>query len=131
MNNSTLVQNFVEEIWNKQTFEKMHEYLHRDYQDYSLSKSFPTGNEGTKQWILETSKSFEHRSMIEGQVTENDQCIIRIRMELKHTGTWRGIQPTGKEIYTTGFRQFRIQEGKIIAHWALIDGATIEKQLKQ
>lgn len=131
MNNSILVQNFIDEIWNRQSFEKMHVYLHPDYEDFSLSKSFPAGNEGTQQWIMETSKSFIHRSVIEGQVTEQDQCIIRIRMELKHIGIWRGIQPTGKEIYTTGYRQFRFRDGKIIAHWALIDGATIEKQLKQ
>ena len=64
------------------------------------------------------------------QVTEGDKTVLRIRMKLKHTGTWRGIEPTGIELDTMGYRQFKVKDGKIIEHRALIDGETIENKLR-
>jgi predicted ester cyclase len=51
-------------------------------------------------------------------------------MQLRHIGEWRGIAPTGLGIAAVGYRCFRLTEGRIIAHWALIDGNAIENQLR-
>lgn len=52
-------------------------------------------------------------------------------MILKHIGSWRDIKPTGINLHTTGYRCFKLKDGKIIEHWALIDGQSIENQLKE
>jgi len=63
-------------------------------------------------------------------LSEGEKSIVKVSMRLKHIGAWRGIPATGKEIKTIGYRFFRLKENKIIEHWALIDGNTIENQLK-
>ena len=123
--------NFIERIWNKQLFEELDHYLHTEFHDHSLPPSLPTTCEGTRQWILLTSKSFEHETVIEEQVTEGDKTILRIRMHLKHIGPWRDIEATGISLSTTGYRYFLIKDQKIIEHRALIDGNAIENQLKE
>lgn len=131
MENSVLVQTFIEQIWNQKNFALLNCFLHPSFKDHSLLSALSPDKEGLEKWITATGIAFEHNSIIEEQVTENDRSMVRIKMKLKHIGPWRGIQPTGTELYTTGYRHFRIQDQKIIEHWALIDGETIENQLKE
>lgn len=131
MENSILLQKFIGQIWNNQAFDKLNDFLHPEFKDHSLLPPLPPDQEGTKQWIINTSLSFKHYTSIESQVTEGDQSIVKIKMKLQHVGAWRGIEPTGIELYTGGYRHFKMKDGKIIEHWALIDGQTIENRLKE
>ncbi|WP_075342487.1 ester cyclase [Tenacibaculum agarivorans] len=130
MNNSILVQDFIKQIWNNKMFDKLDHYLHTEFKDHSLPSTLPKNKEGTQKWIINTGLSFEHNTVIKHQVTESKSSIIKVRMNLKHIGVWRDIQPTGIELYTTGYRHFKFKDGKIIEHWALIDGQAIENQLR-
>lgn len=129
-NNTHLIIDFIETIWNENKFDQLDNFLHPDFIDHSLPPNFPANAAGLKSWVIGTGQAFEHRTVIEEQVTENNKSIIKIRMLLKHIGSWRDIAPTGLEISTVGYRNFKIQDGKIIEHWALIDGNSIENQLK-
>lgn len=131
MENSILIRDFIEQIWNNKAFEKLDSFLHAEFRDYSLPPALPTDRQGTKSWIVNTGISFEHHTIIEDQVTENDKCIVKIRMKLKHVGVWRDIEPSGLNIDAVGYRYFKIKDGKIIGHWGLIDGQAIENQLQR
>jgi predicted ester cyclase len=131
MNTRVLVANYMDEIWNKKQFEAIGNYLHKDFIDHSLPPSFLTSKEGTIKWIIDTGNSFEHKTIIEDQVTEGNKSIIRIRLLLKHIGIWRDIEPTGVTVSVVGYRYFRVHDDKIIEHWGLIDGQAIENQLKK
>ncbi len=129
-NNQELVAEFIEEIWNKRNFEKLDEFIHPGFKDHSLSPALTADKDGMKKWILATGTSFEHKTIIEDQVTEGEKSMVKIRMEMKHIGTWRNILPTGIEVTAVGYRLYKIKKGKIIEHWALIDGQGIENQIK-
>lgn len=131
MENSILVQKFIEQIWNYQEFETLDSFLHPAFKDHSLLPMLSPDKEGTIKWIINTGISFEHHTTIEDQVTDVNQSMVRIKMKLKHIGPWRGIEPTGIEFYTIGYRHFKIKDERIIEHWALIDGQAIENQLKE
>lgn len=127
--NKTIVADFIQQIWNEGRLENLPNFIHPDYIDHSLPVTFPTGVEGLSQWIMLTGKSFEHRTVIEEQVTEADKSILKIKMVMKHIGEWRGIAATGREVSTVGYRLYRLAENRIIEHWGLIDGTTLENQL--
>lgn len=131
MDNATLVQQFIGRIWNNNAFDELDFFLHPDFKDHSLPSPFSPDREGLKRWIISTGTSFEHHTRIEEQVTEGDKSITKIRMDLKHIGLWRDLEPTGKNVHAVGYRYFKIREGKIIAHWALIDGMALENQIKE
>jgi predicted SnoaL-like aldol condensation-catalyzing enzyme len=129
--NKLIVTSFVEEIWNKNLFHKLDTYIHPAFIDHSLPSVFPANKEGLKRWIIGTGQSFEHKTIIEEIVCEKSKVIIKIKMLLKHIGKWRNIEPTGAEISTVGYRYLKLSGNTIIEHWALIDGNTIENQLKE
>ena len=130
MENSRLVRDFISHIWNNKEFEMLDSFLHCDFRDYSLPPMFDPGKDGTRDWIINTGISFEHHTIIEDQVTEGDKSMVKLRMKLKHIGIWRNMEPTGKEVDAIGYRYFRVKNGRIIEHWALIDGQGIESQLR-
>jgi len=124
------VVEFINQIWNKRNFDVLGDFLHPDFKDHSLPPILSPDAEGMKKWILGTSMSFEHQTIIEDQVTEGDKSILKISMQLMHIGTWRGIEPTGKQLKIDGYRFYKLKDSKIVEHWALIDGQAIESQLR-
>lgn len=129
--NKSVVTNFIEEIWNNNRFEKIDDYISADFIDHSLPLIFPPNKDGMKLWITGTGKSFEHKTIIEDIVCEGNKVMLKIRMQMKHIGVWRDIEPTNFEISTVGYRYYKLAHVKIIEHWALIDGNSIENQLKE
>ncbi|SFF02512.1 ester cyclase [Spirosoma endophyticum] len=125
-----LVADFIEAIWNQQQFEKLDLYLHPDYVDHSLPIALSPDGKGLQNWIQATSQSFLHQTFIDDQVTEASKTILKITMQMTHVGIWRGIKPTGAQVSTMGYRFYRVADGKIIDHWAAIDGTAVENQLK-
>ncbi len=129
--NKSIVLDFIEEIWNNNRFDKLDSFIHPSFKDYSTPQQLPAGSAGLEMWIRETGKSFEHSTIIEESVEEGDTVILRIKMLLKHRGKWRDIDPTDAAITTVGYRCFKLSEGLITEHHALIDGNAIEQQLMQ
>jgi hypothetical protein len=127
----TLVAGYIRDIWNERRFDRLPQYLHPAFTDHSLPPTLPPDVHGLEQWITLTGQSFEHHTVLEEQVTEPGKSILKIRMELRHIGQWRGIAVTGREVTAVGYRCFREEEGRIIEHWALIDGNAIENQLRE
>lgn len=128
--NAGIVRDFMESIWNRREYDRLDHFLHPDFADFSLPQGFQPGRQGLQDWINTTSKSFEHHSVIEEQVTEENRSVIQLTMKMKHVGEWRGLPATGISLVARGFRYFRLESGLIIEHRALIDGTAIEKRLR-
>ncbi len=129
--NKSIVSNFIDEVWNQNQLEKIELYVSPDFVDHSLPETLPATKEGMKLWIIGTSKSFEHKTVIDEIIAEEDKVMLKMRMHLKHIGPWRGIDPTHFEISTIGYRYYKLKNEKLIEHWSLLDGNSIENQLKQ
>ena len=129
--NKSIVLDFIDEIWNQQQFEKIDRYVSANFIDHSLPPTLPADKEGMKNWIIATGTSFEHQTIVDEIVCEEDKVMLKITMRLKHIGSWRAIEPTHFEISTIGYRYYKLNNGKICEHWSLLDGNSIENQLKE
>ncbi|MBC6490558.1 ester cyclase [Flavihumibacter stibioxidans] len=129
--NAGIVRDFMDTIWNRREFNQLGRFLHPDFADLSLPPGLQPGWQGLQDWINTTSKSFEHYSVIEEQVTEANRSVIQLTMKMTHIGEWRGLPATGISLVARGFRYFRLESGLIIEHRALIDGTAIEKRLRE
>lgn len=124
-----LIRDFIDTVWNQGNTAVLEQFLHPGFIDHSLPGTLPANAGGLKQWVEMTHASFIPQTVIEEQVAENNTCIIKIAMHMKHTGAWRGITPTGLTVTTKGYRCFRLQDDRIIAHWGMVDGDMLEKKL--
>jgi predicted SnoaL-like aldol condensation-catalyzing enzyme len=127
--NKILVREFIRQVWNERKLELIDHFIHADYHDHSFIPAIPTNKEGLLQWVAAISASFDHQTVIASMVAEDDMVAAHILFKVKQVGKWRNIEPSGKEAEVKGFRHFRVKDGKIAEHWALLDGEALQTAL--
>lgn len=66
---------------------------------------------------------------MEDLLAEGDRVVPRISASGLHTGELLGIPPTGKRVTMNGIAIHRVQDGKLVEHWAQIDALGLLQQL--
>ena len=57
------------------------------------------------------------------------KVLVRLRFRGTHKGEFFGHKPTGNAIDVEVFDLFRIEDGKLVEHWAMVDTLGLLKQL--
>ena len=66
---------------------------------------------------------------IEDVIAEGDKVWIRLTETGTHTGTFRGLKPTGVKITYTAVTIWRIVEGKVVEGWGVYNQIDYYRQL--
>jgi steroid delta-isomerase-like uncharacterized protein len=134
-NNKELIIRFVEELWNQRKLEVADEIFDKDCQTSQLQSghaviSSPRGPEIIKNHIIEWLSSFNDlKFTIEQMITEGDRVSTLLAMNGTHTGEWFGVPPSGKQINIRLMTIHRIQNGKIIEDWVIVESLGFFQQL--
>jgi steroid delta-isomerase-like uncharacterized protein len=126
--NKTLVRRILEEVWNRGNFPVVEELIARDYVGHSSAETH--GREGYKQFFAAQRRAFpDIQYTIEDQVAEGDKVVTRWKARGTHTGEFRDIPPTGKQVAVTGITIFRIVGGNVVECWTNVDELGMLQQL--
>ena len=71
----------------------------------------------------------QYYHQVEDQIAEGDKVVTRLTLCGTHTGNFRGIPPTGRQVRVSGINILRIVEGKIVEAWAISDNQGLMQQL--
>jgi predicted ester cyclase len=63
--------------------------------------------------------------------TDGDTVIARVRVTGTHNGEYFGIPPTGKGIDVAVIDITRVEGGKAVERWGIVDGFKLMQQLGQ
>ena len=111
--NKELIESFVEDIFNKHDILATEKYFVKDS---------TTGGEGFKQFLSALFRAFpDMHTKIEHIVAENDLVVVFLNGSGTHTGEFRGKQPTNKRVNIRSADLCRIENGKIVEHWDVVD----------
>lgn len=66
---------------------------------------------------------------IEDVVAEDGKVLVRLRVVGTHGGELMGLAPTGRKIDIGVMDLFRVSDGMLVEHWALLDNLGLLKQL--
>ncbi|WP_342152044.1 ester cyclase [Methylorubrum sp. SB2] len=66
---------------------------------------------------------------IDEVIAEGDRVLARLRFQGRHTGEFQGIPATGRAVDIVVMDYFRIVEGRLAEHWALMDNLSLLKQI--
>jgi len=127
MTNSDTVRAFIEAFWNERDLDSAGRFLAPDYVDHAYS---PHTADGLKKTAGELAGAIpDHRSIIEDLVAQGDKVVARMVLRGRHGGPFRGAPPTGNPVEVNVYRMYRLAGGKIAEHWALLDTATLLRQI--
>ena len=128
-NNETanVVTGIMTEVWNANDPDAADRFLAPAYRDHTYSGG---GADGLKAAIRELGIAMPNqRQTIEDIVADGDRVMLRIRLTANQTGPFRGKAPSGKPIDVRVARWFRLENGRIAEHWALLDTFNLMRQM--
>ncbi len=99
-----------------------------------LTHGFPGGNpdsrESYKRWFRGFQAGFSdmHFETL-ATVAEGDRVAVRWRMNVKHSGSFAGVAPSGKTVVFEGMVLYRLENGFIVETWLHIDELSLLSQV--
>jgi predicted ester cyclase len=90
------------------------------------------GAEGVKAAFRRMRSAFPDLKLTpEAIYTDGDTVIARVRVTGTHNGEYFGILPTGKRIDVAVIDITRIEGGRAVERWGVVDGFKLMQQLGQ
>jgi steroid delta-isomerase-like uncharacterized protein len=125
-----LARKYVEAI-NTDDFDLLAETIADDFQDEAAAPGFAQGLEGAKQAHQMLRGAFSDLVFtVQDVMAEHDKVVLRVSARGTHTGSFFGVEPTGKEVSWTGMRIFRVgPDGKFASGISEFDQVGIMQQL--
>ena len=131
-----LVRRYLEEVWSRGNTGEIDDILASNYQLRVLQGTsghedrVSHGTAGVKQ-----SVAMYHQAFADLQITpqtiiaEGDRVVAEWTARCTHSGAFRGIAPTGKQLSYAGITIYRVESGKIVEEVYLGDRLGLWQQL--
>ncbi|MEH6537325.1 MAG: ester cyclase [Psychroserpens sp.] len=134
MNKETFLREFMDEIWNKQSFEKVEQYVHKEYTIHLDTTDPWEGKTLTHAEFKERLKfSFNSFPDINFEITSAIPDDNHVAVTWILTGTNLGMigeyLPTKKVINTKGMTIYHFKDNLINGHTQVFDRITVMQQL--
>ena len=128
--NVELTLRFVQKILNAGDFSGADEFLSPDFVEHSAPPGFPGNREGVERVFRMLHTAFpDFQYTVENTVAEGDLVALRITASGTMQGDLMGNPATGKHATWPEFHLARVQNGKIVEHWDVIDRLARLEQL--
>jgi steroid delta-isomerase-like uncharacterized protein len=131
--NKELVRNYFEGFWQGRDPAVADRYLAKDVLFHDLVDNplgLPPGAEGVKQIAkIFWNAAPDLEMTLDDVIAEDDRVALRYTNKLTHTGELAGLPPTHREANFPGIAIVRVEDGKIVEGWQVMDFVTAYQQL--
>jgi steroid delta-isomerase-like uncharacterized protein len=130
--NKETFRRYVEEVWKDEKLDLADEVFAGKYLSHQSDGTvLERGPKDVKKFVMEYRSAFSGiEDVVEDMIGEGDKVVTRWTLRATHTGEFRGIPATGKQITVTGIGIFRFSEdGKVVESWDSLDQLGMLRQL--
>ncbi|WP_328907515.1 ester cyclase [Streptomyces sp. NBC_00234] len=128
--NKLVVRSFFDDVVNTGNVDAVDAICAADYREHDPSlSSYDVGLAQAKVENREIFEAFGPEATVESMTAEGDTVCARLSFKGRHVGTYKGLEPTGREISGTGHATFRCEGGKIAESWWNFDDLGLMQQL--
>lgn len=122
----------VEEAWNSGNLDALDGLFAPDFIAHSAIPGMPPGLQGAKMAHMGSVQALpDRRTTIEDLLAEADYVMARVRMTGTNSGgfPWLGIPANGNRVDVQWTSLYRLANGKIVEHRAVMDMLGLLQQL--
>jgi steroid delta-isomerase-like uncharacterized protein len=131
--NKMLLRRFYEEIFDQGNLSAAEELVAPTFVDHVPQPlpGQPTSGSHAVTWLATQFRMAipDVQVTVDELLASGDKVLARVTWNGTHTGSFMGIDPTGKHFKVKGIDLVRIDDGKIVEHWGQIDVLDIIGQL--
>lgn len=129
--NKAIVQQFVDEFWNKGDLTTAEKFLAADsFRHDPATPDVGRGPEGEKQPAVIYRGAFPDLHLtLEDMLADGEKVVLRWTARGTHKGDLRGAAPTGRRFEVSGITILRLSGGKIAEAWVNWDALGLMRQL--
>ena len=128
--NKAIVRRFIERYQTAADDRAFADIMHPDVLDHSRPDGIAPGAEGVRQQFDGFRRAFpDFRATILDMVAEGDMVVTRKAFHGTHRGELMGIPPTGREVEFNVIDIVRVEDGRIVEHWGVVDRLGLMQQL--
>ena len=128
--NKAIVRRSLEQGFNARDLAIVDELAALDYLEHTPFPGQAPGPEGVKQLFTMLYSAFpDIQTRIDDVIAEGDKVVVRTTLHGTHSGHFRGIPPSGKQVTVSSMAVFRVIRGKIMERWAIQDQLSLLQQL--
>lgn len=121
--NKQLIRDYIDNAINKKQPETAERYFAADYVEHN--PHLLPGIAGKKQFLAAVLKGFsDYHGEIEDIVAEGDEVVTRTLWTGTQDGPFLGHPATGNKVQFATSDFYRIQNGKVVEHWDVVDSLT-------
>lgn len=117
--NKRIVERFYDQVWGRGNVDAASEIFADDYERHDLRPSAAApGPEGQRTIAADFRRAFpDLRMTLDLIIAEGELVAARWTTSGTHTGSWAGIEPTGKPVSFSGVNIFRSKDRRVVELW--------------
>lgn len=119
--NRAVVRRYYDEVLNAGAIGALDSLAVVEYVEHDPLPGQTTGLAGLKQRVAMLRAAFNPRFTIEDVIAEGDRVVVRWTNRGVHVGEFLGMPPSGKPYTIAGIDIHRLQDGRMVEHWHVID----------
>ena len=128
--NRERVREIVDRIFVHQEDAAIDELIAEDFVPHTFGP-MPPGREGLREGMRRAGAGISDPEFtIHDLIAEGDRVAARLTTSARHTGTFMGIEPSGRRYSIDEIHIFRLRDGQLAEHWHEFDKAALMAQLK-
>lgn len=118
--NKQFYRSYIEDMWNKRNPAAAERYLATNFIEHN--QNLPSGLDGRKQFVASVLAAFsDYHAEIQEVIAEGDKVVARVLWTGTQDGPYQGRPATGKRLRFSTADFFRMENGKFVEHWDVVD----------
>jgi predicted ester cyclase len=128
--NKERVREIIDRIFVHQEDAAIDELISPDFVPHTFGP-MPPGREGLRDGMRRAGAGIsDPEFVIHDLIAEGDRVAARLTTSARHTGTFMGIEPTGRRYSIDEIHVFRLLDGLLVEHWHEFDKGQLMAQLR-
>ncbi len=129
-NNRQCLKDFFQDVINRGDIEATDRYIDPSLVDHAPWPGRPATRAGFKAGLAEMRTAFPDLNVaVERMIAQDDLLVAHQKMSGTHLGDYMGTPASGKTFNIESIDIVRMKDGRIVAHWGVIDQAGMAEQL--
>jgi steroid delta-isomerase-like uncharacterized protein len=100
-----------------------------DYDDHVSLPGQAPGRAGLKRRIATIRAAFEPRHVLHDIIVDDDLVAVRWTLRGTHVGPFLGLPATNRKVEFDGIDIYRMRDGRMSAHWNVVDLLAFHQQV--